>query len=96
MKLATGALLLILAMSGTARAEPLPGASVESLLAAAREHSPDVRMVRLRSRGSARTHPAGRRPARPGIAHRAGKHHEERQPECDAPTQREPATPNTR
>ena len=63
MKLATGALLLILAMSGTARAEPLPGASVESLLAAAREHSPDVRMVRLEAEAAReRIQPAGALP----------------------------------
>lgn len=63
MKLATGALLLILAMSGTARAEPLPGASVESLLAAAREHSPDLRMVRLDAEAAReRIQPAGALP----------------------------------
>ena len=63
MKLATGALLLILAMSGTARAEPLPGASVESLLAAAREHSPDLRMVRLEAEAAReRIQPAGALP----------------------------------
>jgi len=63
MKLATGALLLILVLSGTAQAEPLPGASVESLLAAAREHSPDVRMVRLEAEAAReRIQPAGALP----------------------------------
>ena len=63
MKLATGALLLTLALTGTARAEPLPGASVESLLAAAREHSPDVRMVRLEAEAAReRIQPAGALP----------------------------------
>lgn len=63
MKLATGALLLIVGLSATARAEPLPGASVESLLAAAREHSPDVRMVRLEAEAAReRIQPAGALP----------------------------------
>jgi outer membrane protein TolC len=63
MKLATGALLLILVLSGTAQAEPLPGASVESLLAAAREHSPDLRMVRLEAEAAReRIQPAGALP----------------------------------
>jgi hypothetical protein len=46
MKRPVGALLLTLALSAWAQTGPLPGASVESLLAAAREHSPDVRMAR--------------------------------------------------
>ena len=46
MKRPVGALLLTLALSAWAQTGPLPGASVESLLAAAREHSPDMRMVR--------------------------------------------------
>lgn len=63
MKLATGALLLILALAGVARAEPVPGASVESLLAAAREGSPDVRMVRLEAEAAReRIQPAGALP----------------------------------
>lgn len=63
MKLATGVLLLALAMSGAARAEPLPGASVESLLAAAREGSPDLRMVRLEAEAAReRIQPAGALP----------------------------------
>lgn len=63
MKLATGALLFILALGATAWAEPLPGASVESLLAAAREHSPDVRMVRLEAEAAReRIQPAGALP----------------------------------
>jgi outer membrane protein TolC len=44
-------------------AEPLPGASVESLLAAAREHSPDIRMVRLEAEAAReRIQPAGALP----------------------------------
>ena len=63
MKLATGALLLILALADVARAEPVPGASVESLLAAAREHSPDVRLVRLEAEAAReRIQPAGALP----------------------------------
>jgi outer membrane protein TolC len=63
MKLATGVLLLALALSGAARAEPLPGASVESLLAAAREGSPDLRMVRLEAEAAReRIQPAGALP----------------------------------
>jgi len=53
-------LLTALAAQG---AEPLPGASVESLLAAAREHSPDVRMVRLEAEAAReRIQPAGALP----------------------------------
>ena len=63
MKAAIGALLLIAALTGSAHAEPLPGASVESLLAAAREHSPDVRMVRLEAEAAReRIQPAGALP----------------------------------
>lgn len=63
MKLATGVLLLALALSGAARAEALPGASVESLLAAAREGSPDLRMVRLEAEAAReRIQPAGALP----------------------------------
>lgn len=63
MKLATGVLLLALALSGAARAEALPGASVESLLTAAREGSPDLRMVRLEAEAAReRIQPAGALP----------------------------------
>ncbi|AXS80324.1 TolC family protein [Dechloromonas sp. HYN0024] len=63
MKLALGAALLITLFAGTARAEPLPGASVESLLAAARQHSPDLRMVRLEAEAAReRIAPAGALP----------------------------------
>jgi outer membrane protein TolC len=63
MKSALAAALLLLALAGTAQAEPLPGASVESLLAAAREHSPDVRMVRLEAEAAReRIQPAGALP----------------------------------
>lgn len=54
--------LLLTALTAHA-AEPLPGASVESLLAAAREHSPDVRMVRLEAEAAReRIQPAGALP----------------------------------
>ena len=57
------ATLLLLALAGTAQAEPLPGASVESLLAAAREGSPDIRMVRLEAEAAReRIQPAGALP----------------------------------
>lgn len=63
MKSSLGAALLILGLAGTAQAEPLPGASVESLLATAREHSPDVRMVRLEAEAAReRIQPAGALP----------------------------------
>lgn len=63
MKPALAAALLLSALVGTAQAEPLPGASVESLLAAAREHSPDVRMVRLEAEAAReRIQPAGALP----------------------------------
>ncbi|UCV21639.1 TolC family protein [Ferribacterium limneticum] len=58
-------LLLALLLTALAAhgAEPLPGASVESLLAAAREHSPDVRMVRLEAEAAReRIQPAGALP----------------------------------
>ncbi|MGB4062789.1 MAG: TolC family protein [Azonexus sp.] len=58
-------LLLVLLLTALAAqgAEPLPGASVESLLAAAREHSPDVRMVRLEAEAAReRIQPAGALP----------------------------------
>ena len=65
MKAAIGALLLIAALTGSAHAEPLPGATVESLLAAAREHSPDIRMVRLEAEAAReRIQPAGALPTR--------------------------------
>lgn len=63
MKFALGVGLLVVLLAGTARAEQLPGASVESLLAAAREHSPDVRMVRLEAEAAReRIQPAGALP----------------------------------
>ena len=63
MKAALGAGLLIVLLAGAAQAEPLPGASVESLLAAAREHSPDIRMVRLEAEAAReRIQPAGALP----------------------------------
>src|SRR5664279_739774 len=65
MKTPLGLALLMLALGSMsqARAEPLPGASVESLLAAAREQSPDVRMVRLEAEAAReRIQPAGALP----------------------------------
>ena len=63
MKSAIGAALLVLALGGTAQAEPLPGASVESLLAIAREGSPDVRVLRLEAEAAQeRIGPAGALP----------------------------------
>ncbi len=63
MKSALAAALLILALGGTAKAEPLPGASVESLLAIAREGSLDVRAVRLEAEAAReRIGPAGALP----------------------------------
>lgn len=63
MKPALAAALLLSALVGTAQAEQLPGASVESLLAAAREHSPDLRMVRLEAEAAReRIQPAGALP----------------------------------
>ena len=63
MKSVLAAVLLALALSGTAQAEPLPGASVESLLAIAREGSPDLRMVRLEAEAAReRIGPAGALP----------------------------------
>jgi outer membrane protein TolC len=56
-------LALLLTALAAHGAEPLPGASVESLLAAAREHSPDVRMVRLEAEAAReRIQPAGALP----------------------------------
>ncbi|MDP2882071.1 MAG: TolC family protein [Azonexus sp.] len=56
-------LALLLTALAAQGAEPLPGASVESLLAAAREHSPDVRMVRLEAEAAReRIQPAGALP----------------------------------
>jgi outer membrane protein TolC len=50
-------------LANPALAEALPGASVESLLAAAREGSPDVRMVRLEAEAAReRIQPAGALP----------------------------------
>ena len=58
-----GTLLLALVLSGSAWAEPLPGASVESLLAVARESSPDIRMSRLEAEAAReRIGPAGALP----------------------------------
>jgi cobalt-zinc-cadmium efflux system outer membrane protein len=56
-------LALFLAAAGPAQAEPLPGASVESLLAVAREGSPDIRMARLEAEAAReRIQPAGALP----------------------------------
>lgn len=56
-------LALLLTALAAQGAEPLPGASVESLLAAAREHSPDIRMVRLEAEAAReRIQPAGALP----------------------------------
>ncbi len=55
--------LLLMACLPLAVAEPLPGASVESLLAAAREHSPDIRMTRSEAEAAReRIQPAGALP----------------------------------
>ena len=65
MKTPLGLALLMLALGSVsqAQAEPLPGANVESLLAAAREHSPDLRMVRLEAEAAReRIQPAGALP----------------------------------
>jgi len=63
MKLAPGAGWLILLLISTVQAEPLPGASVESLLAVAREHSPDVRVMQLEAEAAReRIQPAGALP----------------------------------
>jgi outer membrane protein TolC len=63
MKSAFGAALLVFALGGTAQAEPLPGANVESLLAIAREGSPDVRVLRLEAEAAQeRIGPAGALP----------------------------------
>ena len=56
-------LLLASLLTSAAPAETLPGASVESLLAIAREGSPDVRMVRLEAEAAReRIEPAGALP----------------------------------
>jgi len=63
MKTALRATLLMLALGGTAQAGPLPGAGVDSLLAAAREVNPDLRMVRLEAEAAReRIQPAGALP----------------------------------
>jgi outer membrane protein TolC len=63
MKLAFRAGLLIVLLVGSARADSLPGASVESLLAIAREHSPDLRVLRLEAEAAReRIQPAGALP----------------------------------
>jgi outer membrane protein TolC len=63
MKSALAAALLVLALGASAQAEPLPGASVESLLAIAREGSLDVRAVRLEAEAAReRIGPAGALP----------------------------------
>jgi outer membrane protein TolC len=63
MKLAFSAGLLIVLLVGTAQADSLPGTSVESLLAVAREHSPDVRVLRLEAEAAReRIQPAGALP----------------------------------
>ncbi|MGB8301029.1 MAG: TolC family protein, partial [Azonexus sp.] len=57
------ALLLALLLTSAAHAESLPGANVESLLAIAREGSPDLRMVRLEAEAAReRIDPAGALP----------------------------------
>ena len=57
------ALLLAALLNAAAQAEPLPGANVESLLAIAREGSPDLRMVRLEAEAAReRIGPAGALP----------------------------------
>ena len=56
-------LLLALLLTSAAHAEPLPGGNVESLLAIAREGSPDLRMVRLEAEAAReRIGPAGALP----------------------------------
>ncbi|WP_265943008.1 TolC family protein [Dechloromonas sp. A34] len=63
MKLPLLMVLLLVAALPARAAEPLPGASVESLLAAAREGSPDLRMVRLEAEAAReRIQPAGALP----------------------------------
>ncbi|MDP3537578.1 MAG: TolC family protein [Azonexus sp.] len=63
MKYSIGAVLLTLAFTASVQAEPLPGASVESLLAIAREGSPDIRMARLEAEAAReRIQPAGALP----------------------------------
>ena len=56
-------LLLVMLLTSAAYAESLPGGNVESLLAIAREGSPDVRMVRLEAEAAReRIGPAGALP----------------------------------
>jgi len=63
MKTLAGAALCALILASPLHAEPLPGASVESLLAAAREGSPDLRMARLEAEAAReRIQPAGALP----------------------------------
>jgi len=63
MKAALRATLLLLVLGGTAQAGPLPGANVESLLAAAREGNPDLRTARLEAEAAReRIQPAGALP----------------------------------
>lgn len=57
------ALMLTATVATAAHAEPLPGASVESLLAAARQGSPELRMVSLEAEAAReRIQPAGALP----------------------------------
>ena len=63
MKHPLGLALLLLMLGGSAQAEPLPGASVESLLAIAREGSADYRLSRLEAEAAReRIQPAGALP----------------------------------
>jgi outer membrane protein TolC len=63
MNLLLCSLLLASLLTSAAHAETLPGANVESLLAIAREGSPDVRMVRLEAEAAReRIEPAGALP----------------------------------
>jgi outer membrane protein TolC len=63
MNLLLRSLLLASLLTSAAHAETLPGANVESLLAIAREGSPDVRMVRLEAEAAReRIEPAGALP----------------------------------
>src|SRR6185369_3472006 len=63
MKLPLLMVLLLAATLPARAAEPAPGASVESLLAAAREGSPDLRMARLEAEAAReRIQPAGALP----------------------------------
>ena len=63
MKRPLAAFLLVVLLNAAAHAEPLPGGNVESLLAIAREGSPDLRMVRLEAEAAReRIGPAGALP----------------------------------